>query len=63
VVSTNNCARQVSKVVYNKSAETGLQLADPSLSLCELLPLQTCKIGGSPVPAKTELWQNIVIWS
>jgi hypothetical protein len=25
-VSTNNCACQVSKVVYNKSAETGLPL-------------------------------------
>jgi hypothetical protein len=51
LVSTNNCARQVSKVVYNKSAETGLQLAQPSLSLCKLLPLQnwwltiSCKDG------------------
>jgi hypothetical protein len=49
--------------VYNKSAETGLQLAQPSLSLCKLLPLQTCKVGGSPVPARTELLQNIVICS
>ncbi len=60
---TNNCAHQVSKVVYNNSAETGLQLAQPSLSLCKLLPLQTCKIGASPLPASTELFQNIVIWS
>ncbi len=38
---TNNCAHHVSKVVYNKSAETGLPLAQPSLSLCKLLPLQS----------------------
>jgi hypothetical protein len=54
---TNNCAHQVSKVVYNKSAETGLQLAQPSLSLCKLLSLQTCKVQCSPVSARTELLQ------
>jgi hypothetical protein len=44
---TNNCAHQVSKVVYNKSAETGLQLAQPSLSLCKLLPLQSLRLTSS----------------
>jgi hypothetical protein len=34
----NKCARQISKIVYNKSAETALQFAQPSLSLCKLLP-------------------------
>ncbi len=39
--------RYISKVVYNKSAETGLQLAQPSLSLCKLLPLQSLRLTSS----------------